>query len=65
MTVSQKSHLIEFVASKGIVTAMTCAREIGCNWHDCSDYLDQLHTKSLLKVVGHDSTGMTQYSLNK
>lgn len=35
------------------------------DWHEFSDYLDDLHTKDLLKVVGFDLSGMTVYTWSK
>ena len=35
------------------------------DWHEFGYYLDELHTKKLIRVTGFSRDGMTQYAWNK
>ncbi len=35
------------------------------DWHEFSDYLDNLHTKGVLVCIGHTNDGMTKYNLDR
>jgi len=51
----------------GQVDAISLMRQVdsSVNWHEYSNYLDQLHTKGILKVAGHTDAGLELYRLSR
>jgi len=37
----------------------------GINWHECSSYLNRMKEDGKITLIGHDVSGMCQYSINK
>ena len=71
MTLEQKYNTLLIVAaSKRRLDALTLMRlyqqihDETINWHEFSYYLDELHTRKILKCVGHTTSNMSQYLIN-
>jgi hypothetical protein len=68
LTILQKEAILRLLPKMTTITAMTCMEaflkeyQVRIDWHYFSNYLDELHTKGLLKIV--DPGGMTGYALN-
>lgn len=71
MNISQKSQLLEMLPKMTKIDAIQCSNQFQkdyqtrINWHEFSNYLDELHSKGILELIGHNSGGMTQYKLNR
>ena len=69
LKLENKVALLENLRGENKITGHVAARIIYAasgsmpNWHDCSSYLDELCAKGIVKHVGFDKDGMSQYEL--
>jgi len=67
MDFQTKHETLIKIIELGQVDAILLMRQVdsSVDWHEYSAYLDQLHTKGLLEVVGHSNAGLTIYRLSR
>jgi len=69
MTPEQKGAATALLSKMGTVSAIPLMREyqnaygVSLDWHEFSDFLDQLATRKIVRRVGFDKFGHHQYQL--
>lgn len=71
MDIKMKALLLELLIKEDRFTGRSAARlynsayDEHINWHEFSDYLSHLYNQGLIKVSGHDTSGMIVYTWNR
>ena len=69
MNVEQKTAILNSLKVLQVFDAMTIMRlvnRLGNNldWHECAYYLDELHTRGIVRRTGQYHDRLTEYELN-
>ena len=69
MNVEQKTAILNSFKVLGKFDAMTVARSANLlgndiDWHECAYYLDELHTRGIVRRTGQYHDRLTEYELN-
>lgn len=70
LNIWQKTFSLEYIVQHPGSDAIQVMRHVNkltedsIDWHEYSYYLDELHTKGVLVVTGHQFDGMTQYKIS-
>ena len=65
LSVIEKALIITIMTQRGSATAREMQIASQVDRHLCSEYLDELRSKGILRVAQIDRDGMTRYEVNR